>query len=220
MNQELAKHIDHTILKPDTTSEDVQRLCAEAKEYGFATVFVPSCYIRLAASLLRKSGVKVGAAVGFPLGWATTQTKMFEARQAVKHGAREVDMVINIGALKSGDHDLVKKDIRKVVGTVGKKATVKVILETGLLTDAEKVKACELAEQAGAHFVKTSTGTGHGGATVEDVNLMRQTVGTRLGVKAAGGIRTCEQARALLEAGADRIGTSAGVQIVSGARKK
>jgi deoxyribose-phosphate aldolase len=215
MDKVFAQCIDHTILKPDTTAGDVKRLCAEAREHGFATVFVPSCYIRLAASLLRKSGVKVGAAVGFPLGWAETQTKMFEARQAVKHGAREVDMVMNIGALKSGNYDLVKKDIRKVVGTVGKKVSVKVILETGLLTDEEKVKACELAEKAGAHYVKTSTGTGHGGATVEDIRLMRKTVGDRMKVKAAGGIRTYEQAKALREAGADRIGTSAGVQIIT-----
>jgi len=215
MNRELSKRIDHTILKPDTTPGDIEKLCAEAREHGFATVFVPSCYIRLAASLLRKSGVKVGAAVGFPLGWATTQTKMAEARQAVKHGAREVDMVMNVGALKSGNYDLVKKDIRKVVRTVGRSVSVKVILETGLLTDAEKVTACELAEKAGAEYVKTSTGTGHGGATVEDIRLMRKTVGDRMKVKAAGGIRTYEQARALLEAGADRIGTSAGVQIIT-----
>jgi deoxyribose-phosphate aldolase len=220
MNRELSKCIDHTILKPDTTPGDIEKLCAEAKEHGFATVFVPSCYIRLAASLLRKSGVKVGAAVGFPLGWATTQTKMAEARQAVKHGAREVDMVMNVGALKAGNHDLVKKDIRKVVRTVGRSVPVKVILETGLLTDAEKVTACELAEKAGAEYVKTSTGTGHGGATVEDIRLMRRTVGDRMKVKAAGGIRTYEQARAMLEAGADRIGTSAGVEIVRGAPKK
>jgi deoxyribose-phosphate aldolase len=220
MNRELSKCIDHTILKPDTTPGDIEKLCAEAKEHDFATVFVPSCYIRLAASLLRKSGVKVGAAVGFPLGWATTQTKMAEARQAVKHGAREVDMVMNVGALKAGNHDLVKKDIRKVVRTVGRSIPVKVILETGLLTDAEKVTACELAEKAGAEYVKTSTGTGHGGATVEDIRLIRKTVGDRMKVKAAGGIRTYEQARALLEAGADRIGTSAGVEIVRGAPKK
>jgi len=220
MNRELSKCIDHTILKPDTTPGDIEKLCAEAKGHGFATVFVPSCYIRLAASLLRKSGVKVGAAVGFPLGWATTQTKMAEARQAVKHGAREVDMVMNIGALKAGNHDLVKKDIRKVVRTVGRSVPVKVILETGLLSDAEKVTACELAEKAGAEYVKTSTGTGHGGATVEDIRLMRKAVGDRMKVKAAGGIRTYEQARALLEAGADRIGTSAGVEIVRGAPQK
>lgn len=220
MNRELSKCIDHTILKPDTTPGDIEKLCAEAREHSFATVFVPSCYIRLAASLLRKSGVKVGAAVGFPLGWATTQTKMAEARQAVKHGAREVDMVLNVGALKSGNHDLVKKDIRKVVRTVGRSVSVKVILETGLLTDAEKVKACELSEKAGAEYVKTSTGTGHGGATVEDIRLMRKTVGDRMKVKASGGIRNYEQARALLEAGADRIGTSAGVEIVRGAPKK
>jgi len=220
MNRELSKCIDHTILKPDTTPGDIEKLCAEAREHSFATVFVPSCYIRLAASLLRKSGVKVGAAVGFPLGWATTQTKMAEARQAVKQGAREVDMVMNIGALKSGNHDLVKKDIRKVVRTVGRSVSVKVILETGLLTDAEKVTACELAEKAGAEYVKTSTGTGHGGATVEDIRLMRRTVGDRMKVKAAGGIRTYEQARALLEAGADRIGTSAGVEIIRGAPRK
>lgn len=219
MTTDLSKHIDHTILKPDTTQADIKRLCAEAKEHGFATVFVPSCYIRLAATLLRKSGVRVGAAVGFPLGWQTTQTKMAEARELVKHGAREVDMVLNIAALKSGNNDLVKKDIRKVVRTVGKKTTVKVILECGLLTEEEKIKACELAMAGGAHFVKTSTGTGHGGATVEDVRLMRKVVGTRLGVKASGGIRTYDQALALLEAGADRIGTSAGVQIVTGGPK-
>jgi deoxyribose-phosphate aldolase len=216
MSRDLSKHIDHTILKPDTRPEDVRKLCAEAREHGFATVFVPSCYIRLAATLLRKSGVKVGATVGFPLGWQTTRIKMAEAREAVKDGAREVDMVLNIGALKSGNYDLVKKDIRKVVRTVGKKTTVKVILEAGLLSEAEKVKACELAMAAGAHFVKTSTGTGYGGATVEDVKLLRRTVGTKLGVKASGGIRTYEQALALVEAGADRIGTSAGVQIVAG----
>ena len=220
MKRDLSKYIDHTVLKPDATSGDIKKLCAEAREQGFATVFVPSCYIRLAATLLRKSGVKVGAAIGFPLGWATTQTKMFEARQAVKHGAREVDMVMNIGALKAGNFELVKKDIRKVVLTVGRKVSVKVILETGLLSEAEKVKACELALAAGAHFVKTSTGTGHGGATVEDVKLMRSVVGDRMGVKASGGIRTYEQALALVEAGADRIGTSAGVQIVQGSKQR
>ncbi len=217
---ELARYIDHTLLKPDATRAQIERLCAEARQYHFASVCVNLCWGRLCADLLDKSDVKLCAVVGFPFGATTTLAKMFETDQAIDVGAREIDMVINIGALKSGLTDFVRQDIAGVVSACHKKrrkdALLKVIIECGLLTDEEKRLACQLAQEAGADFVKTSTGINSTGATIEDVRLMRAVVGPQMGVKAAGGIRTREQALAMIEAGATRIGTSAGVAIVGG----
>ena len=210
----LAKYIDHTILKSETTSADVLRLCEEAKEYGFYSVCVNSMYTKLVAEALKGTGVKTCVVVGFPLGAMSSCAKAFETRQAVKDGAEEIDMVIPVGALKEGKTDIVKEDIRMVVEAAGS-ALVKVIIEACLLSDAEKVTACRLAKEAGAAFVKTSTGFSKGGATVEDVALMRKTVGEDMGVKAAGGIHTKEEALAMIKAGANRIGASAGIQIVT-----
>jgi len=213
--QSIAKMIDHTNLRPEATPAQIIRLCEEAQEYGFGAVMVNAGYIALAASRLEGSDVKVGAVVGFPLGATTTAVKQFEAREALRLGAREVDMVQNIGALKAEDVELVKDEIRVLAGVVHEHgALLKVILETGLLTDQEKVTACLLAVAAGADFVKTSTGFLGGGATVADVALMRSTVGTRAGVKASGGIRSARDAMAMIEAGATRLGTSSGVSIV------
>jgi len=210
----IAKMIDHTLLKADATEAQIRKLCAEAKEYGFASVCVNSCYAALASKELEGSDVKTCCVVGFPLGAMQTQAKAFEAAQAVKDGAQEIDMVIQIGALKDGRDDAVQEDIAAVV-EAAKPAIVKVIIETCLLTEEEKVRACTLAEKAGAAFVKTSTGFSTGGATAEDVALMRRTVGDRMQVKAAGGIHTREEALAMIEAGADRLGASSGVAIVS-----
>jgi len=211
--QGIASIIDHTLLRPEATPDQVVRLCEEAREYGFATVMINPCHVSLAASRLQDSEVKVGAVIAFPFGATVTSVKVFEAVEVKKLGAREIDMVINIGALKAGDKELVLADIRAVAEAVHEKsALLKVILETALLTNDEKVLACELAEKAGADFVKTSTGFLGGGATVEDVALMRRTV--KIGVKASGGIRTAADARALIEAGANRLGTSSGVKIV------
>ncbi len=211
--QAIASIIDHTLLRPEATPDQVVRLCEEAREYGFATVMINPCYVSLAASHLQDSDVKVGAVIAFPFGATVTSVKVFEAEEAMKLGAREIDMVINIGALKAGDKELVLTDIRAVAEAVhAKSALLKIILEMALLTNDEKVLACELAEKAGADFVKTSTGFLGGGATVEDVALMRRTV--KIGVKASGGIRTAADARALIEAGANRLGTSSGVKIV------
>jgi len=213
--QELAKTIDHTLLQPYATQADVEMLCEEARGFGFATVFVNPMYVELAVDLLRKSGVKVGTAVGFPFGANTSEAKAFETNDVVIRGAQEIDMVINIGALKSGHLELVQEDIEGVVAAARKNdVTVKVIIETCYLTDDEKRTACRLSERAGADFIKTSTGFGVGGATIEDVRLLRSLVSPRLGVKASGGIRTAEQVLAMLEAGASRIGTSAGVKIM------
>lgn len=212
---ELARHIDHTLLKPDATRADIVRVCEEARTHRFASVCVNSTWIPLVAELLRGSDVMPICVVGFPLGATLTAAKAAEARFAVAAGAREIDMVINVGALKSGDHGLVLDDVRAVV-TASQGRPVKVILETSLLTDEEKVAACALAKAGGAAFVKTSTGFGGGGATVADVALMRRVVGPELGVKASGGVRSLEDARALLGAGADRLGASASVAIVSG----
>ncbi len=209
----LAKMIDHTILKADATTEQVKRLCAEAKEYGFHSVCVNTCHIDTVVSELKGSDVTPCVVVGFPLGAMITSAKAFEAAEAVKRGAGEVDMVINVGALKDGNYDLVRDDIRAVV-EASKPSIVKVIIETCLLSDDEKVKACELAEEAGAAFVKTSTGFSTAGATVEDVKLMKQTVGDRLKIKASGGIHTKKFTEELIAAGADRIGASSGVSIV------
>ncbi len=216
VDRDLAGLIDHTLLKPDATAEQIEKICREAKEYGFASVCVNPGWVPLAAQLLQGTQVKVCAVVGFPLGATSTTVKALEARDAISRGAREVDMVLNVGALKSGQHDLVQDDIQAVVQAAAGQALVKVILETGLLTDAEKVRACEISRQAGADFVKTSTGFGTGGATAEDVALMRRTVGPGMGVKASGGIRDRDTALDMVKAGASRLGTSASVAIVTG----
>jgi deoxyribose-phosphate aldolase len=211
----VAATIDHTLLKPIATSEQVRELCAEAKANKFASVCVNPVWVPLVAKELSGSGVAVCTVIGFPLGANASETKAEEARLAVKQGAQEVDMVINVGALKSGDLRTVEEDIRSVVKAAAPKAIVKVIIETCFLSDEEKRIACELSVKAGANFVKTSTGFGTGGATAEDVRLMRKTVGAACKVKASGGIRSYHDAILMLEAGADRLGTSSGVAIVS-----
>ena len=213
----LNKYIDHTLLKADATKEQITKLCNEAKEHDFASVCVNTCYVPLCKELLKDSDVKVCCVVGFPLGAMDSASKAFEAKTAVSNGAGEVDMVINIGALKDKDYDYVTKDIEAVVNA-SKPSIVKVIIETCLLTDEEKVQACKCAMKANAEFVKTSTGFSTSGATVEDVALMRKTVGTVCKVKAAGGIRTYEDAMKMIDAGADRLGCSAGIKIVEGAK--
>lgn len=210
----LGKTIDHTALKAIVTEQQVRELCAEARANNFASVCVNPCWVNLCAKELSGTKVMVCTVVGFPLGANTSSIKAEEAALAVKQGAHEVDMVINLGAAKAGDWKHVEEDIRAVVKASGK-ATVKVIIETCYLTDAEKVKACEASEKAGAHFVKTSTGFGTGGATAEDIQLMKKTVGDRLKIKASGGIRSYHDAIKMLEAGADRIGASSSVTIVS-----
>lgn len=212
----IAKMIDHTLLKANTTKAQIVQLCEEAKEYGFASVCVNPTWVATAAELLKGTDVKVCTVIGFPLGANTPETKAFETKDAIEKGATEVDMVINIGALKDGDDELVERDIRAVVEAAKGKALVKVIIETCLLTEEEKVRACRLAVQAGADYVKTSTGFSTGGATVEDIALMRKTVGPNIGVKASGGVRDLQGAEAMIEAGATRIGTSSGVTIVQG----
>lgn len=214
---ELAKYIDHTLLKPTATFADIELLCLEAKEYGFYAVCVNSCYVKHAASILKDSDVKVGSTVGFPLGAMLTASKAFEAAEAVKAGAAEIDMVMNVGLLKSGDFYGVQEDIAEVVKaakSINPQAKVKVILETGYLDENEKVSACQLAKAAQADFVKTSTGFGVGGATVDDVKLMKKIVGNAMEVKASGGIRDAKTALAMIEAGATRIGTSSGITII------
>jgi deoxyribose-phosphate aldolase len=202
------------LLKPEADYDQVRKLCEEAAQYHFASVCINPVYVPLAARLLAGSGVAVCTVVGFPLGATPTEVKVFEARQAVSQGASEVDMVIHVGALKSGDFDAVEQDVRQVALACGSKALLKVIIEAALLTDEEKVQACTLCKIAGADFVKTSTGFWPGGATLHDVALMRRTVGDDLGVKAAGGIRDRDMAEQMLRAGADRIGASASIQIV------
>jgi deoxyribose-phosphate aldolase len=223
VRSDLAALIDHTLLKPEATRDDVRRLCEEAKKYGFYSVCVNPGQVAAAARFCAGSPVKVVAVVGFPLGATLPAAKAFEAREAVRAGAREIDMVLNIGALKSGDYGLVLEDIRGVV-EASRPHPVKVILETGALSDEQKVIGCALAKCAGAAFVKTSTGFGPGGATTADVALMRRVVGAEMGVKASGGVRTQQDALAMVQAGADRIGASASVAIVTGqkadARKK
>jgi deoxyribose-phosphate aldolase len=242
MLKNLNKYIDHTVLNPEASEQDIKKLCAEAKKYNFATVFVNPSYIKLAAKLLKGSGVhpapmlkcgkdnhstmfsshnlknrcgvKVGCAIGFPLGATTTEVKVMEAMQAVANGADEIDMVINISAVKSKNYKLVENDIKSVVKAVDP-IGVKTILETCLLTNEEKIRVAKLAKKVGAMFVKTSTGFSTGGATVEDIKLLRKTVGPKMGVKASGGIRDYKTAIALIKAGANRIGTSAGVKIVT-----
>ena len=219
VDNDFAGLIDHTMLKPETTRDDIVKLCEEARAYQFASVCVNSTWVPLVKTLLQNSGVMVCAVVGFPLGAMTPTAKAYEARQAVRHGAQEIDMVINIGALKSGDYETVFEDICRVV-KASKPAGVKVIIEAASLEEEEKVTACTLSKLAGAAFVKTSTGFGKGGATVEDVSLMRKVVGSDLGVKASGGVRTAEDAERMTKAGANRIGASASVAIVAGPSKK
>ena len=214
-DRSLAGMIDHTLLKPDVTSDKIAQLCFEAKKYHFASVCVNPTHVKLCADLLKDSDVKVCTVIGFPLGATSPEVKAFETRNALDNGATEIDMVINIGALKAGESELVARDIRGVVQVAhAANALVKVIIETALLTDEEKVIACLLAKEAGADFVKTSTGFSGGGATVHDIALMRRAVGPSLGVKASGGIHTHEEAEALVAAGATRIGASAGVKII------
>jgi deoxyribose-phosphate aldolase len=214
---DLARYLDHTLLKPEASASDIDKLCAEAVEYGFAAVCVNPTWVKRAADNVRGSSVKVASVVGFPLGATPSEIKAMEARRAIRDGAREIDMVINIGALKSGDHDAVRKDIEKVSDACREAgAKNKVIIEAALLTDEEKVIAAYLAKQAKADYVKTSTGFGPGGATVHDVLLMRETVGPEMGIKAAGGIRSAEDMKEMIAAGATRIGASAGVAIVTG----
>jgi deoxyribose-phosphate aldolase len=213
----LAKMIDHTLLKPDATQQEIAQLCFEARKYGFASVCVNPTWVSLCAELLKGSPVKVCTVIGFPLGATSSETKAFETETAIRQGATEIDMVINIGALKARDLDTVAKDIRGVVNAAHSRgAIVKVILETVLLTDEEKTIASLLSKEAGADFVKTSTGFAGGGATAHDVALMRKTVGPEMGVKASGGVRTFEDAESMIKAGATRIGASAGVKILQG----
>ena len=214
-DKKLAGMIDHTMLKPDATADKIAQLCFEARKYHFASVCVNPTNVKLCADLLRNSDVKVCTVIGFPLGATSTEVKVFETKNALENGATEIDMVINIGALKAGDNELVARDIREVVAvTHAANALVKVIIEAALLSDDEKVVACLLAKEAGADFVKTSTGFSSGGATVHDVALMRRAVGPDLGVKAAGGIHTHEEAEQMIAAGATRIGASAGIKII------
>ena len=213
----LNKYIDHTILKPETTQEQVEKILSEAKEYDFASVCVNPTWVSLAAESLKDSDVNVCTVIGFPLGANTSAVKAFETEDAIANGADEIDMVINIGALKAGNDALVLDDIKAVVDASGDKL-VKVIIEACLLTDDEKVRACQLSKEAGADYVKTSTGFSTGGATVADVALMRKTVGPDMGVKASGGARSYEDAIAFIEAGASRIGASSGVAIMNGAQ--
>lgn len=215
--EEVARYIDHTFLRPEADRDVIEKLCREARQHNFFSVCVNSANVRLAASFLSGSQVKVCAVVGFPLGAGTPGAKAYEAREAVRCGADEIDMVMNIGAMRSRDYSLVVDDISKVVKAVPGKV-VKVILETGMLTPHEKVIACALSKVAGATFVKTSTGFGPGGATVEDIELMRGVVGADLGVKASGGVRSYEDALAMFRAGANRIGCSSGVAIVTGGK--
>jgi deoxyribose-phosphate aldolase len=214
-SREIARTIDHTLLKAEATRSQIETLCAEARQHGFATVCVNPTWVPLCAELLQGSESRVCTVVGFPLGATLPEVKAFEAGRAAAEGASEIDMVLNIGALKSGDYRLAERDVRAVVeASHAAGAIVKVIIEAALLTDDEKVKACIVSQAGGAEFVKTSTGFGPGGATADDVALMRRVVGPEMGVKAAGGVRDLKSAQAMLEAGADRIGASVGVKIV------
>jgi deoxyribose-phosphate aldolase len=214
---DLAQYIDHTLLRPDASPSDIDRLCDEAAEYGFAAVCINPTWVARAKKRLRASGITVASVVGFPLGANTPEIKAMETRRALRDGAREIDMVINIGALKGGEHDLVRKDIAGVSDACREVGALnKVIIEAAYLSDEEKVIACRHSLAGRAHYVKTSTGFGPGGATVFDVALMREVVGAKVGVKAAGGIHTADEVREMITAGATRIGASAGVRIVSG----
>ncbi|MBI5730329.1 MAG: deoxyribose-phosphate aldolase [Ignavibacteriales bacterium] len=217
IDQEVARMIDHTLLKPEATPKEIETLCEEARTYNFASVCINPSYVPMCKNLLSGSKVKVCTVIGFPLGATTTETKRFEAEQALKNGAQEIDMVINIGMLKQGGNEYVFNDINQVVLAAKKFGAVcKVIIESAILTDEEKIKACILAKEAKADFVKTSTGFSKGGATAGDVALMRYVVGSTVGVKASGGIRTTEDAKLMIASGADRIGASASVKIVGG----
>ncbi|GGI16814.1 MULTISPECIES: deoxyribose-phosphate aldolase [Gottfriedia] len=211
-----ANLVDHTLLRADARKEEITKLAEEAKEFSFASVCVNPTWVSYASELLKESTVKVCTVIGFPLGANTPEVKAFETKNAIENGADEVDMVINIAALKDNNNELVERDIRAVVEAAKGKALVKVIIETCLLTDEEKVRACELSVKAGADFVKTSTGFSTGGATVEDVALMRKTVGANVGVKASGGVRNLKDLENVVSVGATRIGTSSGVKIVQG----
>jgi len=212
----LEQYIDHTLLKQQATEEDIIKVCAEAKEYGFASVCANAYFASLVSKQLKGTNVKTCIVVGFPLGATTKEVKAFEAKQAIENGAQEIDMVINVGAVKSNKYDVIKDEIKEVVSVCTGLALVKVIIETCLLTDDEKVQVCQIAKQAGANFVKTSTGFSTGGATVHDVKLMRETVGSAMGVKASGAVRTTQDAKAVIEAGASRIGASSSIAIVKG----
>lgn len=216
MEQNFARMIDHTLLKAEATKEQIEKLCAEAKQFNFASVCVNPTWVKQSSELLQGSDVLVCTVIGFPLGANTPVVKAFEVKDAIANGANEVDMVINIGALKDKNYDLVQADIAAVVEAAKGSALVKVIIESCLLTDEEKVKACELAVAAGADYVKTSTGFSTGGATAVDIALMRKTVGPDLGVKASGGVRSLEDMKSMVEAGATRIGASSGVAIMNG----
>lgn len=212
--ENIARLIDHTLLQPDATKTQLKQLCEEAKEYGFATACVNPVNVRYCVQMLEGSHIPICTVVGFPLGGSATPAKVADVKKGLDDGAKEFDMVMNIGALKDGDYDAIHKDVEEVVAAADR-SLVKVIIETCLLTDEEKVEACQLAQDAGAHFVKTSTGFSRGGATVEDVALMRKTVGPSMGVKASGGIKSYVGAMAMVDAGANRIGASAGLAIVS-----
>lgn len=217
-SEQIATYIDHTLLKQEASTSQVKKLCEEALKFKFASVCVNPGYVKLCNELLKGSGVKVCGVVGFPLGATLTAVKAYETEKVITDGAEEIDMVLNVGALKSGDETLVKEDVTAVVKVAhAKKVLVKVIIETCLLTDDEKIKACQICKAAEADFVKTSTGFNSGGATLPDVALMRKTVGPDMGVKAAGGVRSREDVLAMIEAGATRIGTSGGVKIMEGA---
>ncbi len=214
LKMKLEKYIDHTLLKPEATEKEIVKICLEAKKYRFASVCVNPYYATLVSKELEGTDVRTCVVVGFPLGATTKEAKAFEAEQAIENGAQEIDMVLNIGALKAKKYDEVKEDIQAVVNSAKGKVVVKVILENCLLSKEEIVKACEISKEAGADFVKTSTGFSTGGATVEDIKLMRETVGTEIGVKASGGVRTREDAEAVIAAGANRVGASASIAIV------
>ncbi|MFF2754267.1 deoxyribose-phosphate aldolase [Psychrobacillus sp. NPDC058041] len=220
MTQNIASLIDHTLLKQNATKEQIEKLCEEAKVYTFASVCVNPTWVKLSAQLLKESPVKVCTVIGFPLGASTSEVKAFETKNAIENGAEEIDMVLNVGALKDSDFDFVQKDIEAVVEAAKGKAIVKVILETCLLTNEEIKKASELSKTAGADFVKTSTGFSTSGATVEAVKIMRETVGADLGVKASGGVRNLEDLQSMVDAGASRIGASSGVEIMQGLTSK
>lgn len=220
MNTNFSNAIDHTLLKADATKQQVITLCNEAREYTFASVCINPTWVKTAAEQLAGSPVKVCTVIGFPLGASTSNVKAFETEDAIRNGATEIDMVINIGALHAGDDETVKRDIESVVNAAKGKAIVKVIIETALLSDKEKRTACELALLAGADFVKTSTGFSTAGATVEDIKLMRAVVGPEKGVKASGGVRSLEDMKKMMDAGATRIGASSGVQIMQGLKSE
>jgi len=217
---DVARYIDHTLLKPDATRKEIEQLCEEAVRYGFYSVCVNGFWVELCAKILRGKEVKVCSVVGFPLGATDSRTKAFETRNAIENGASEIDMVINVGALKSGDLKSVEEDIRSVRRACRATTVLKVIIEACLLSDDEKIIACEISKKAGADFVKTSTGFSKGGATTSDIALMRRVVGSKMGIKAAGGVRSFEDAKKMIDSGATRIGASASVKIVSGEKSE